>query len=306
MWLEQEKFREIDHAVVKGERRGLSRLLFELFHPENQKFPKNPTLCPKCNKTLVRKMHPYLEYFVQACPDRHGAWISPEVSLKLRQFVSEQMLIATKRKQALQFLLALFLGLLCFSLLAQSPRWISNWLPNYEDLKVGEKYWPQREFRNFPSLPLKESSIDNAEEIFYVSQVLELLEDAASNRMNMDTVLKTRRSGERYWKAFEIYQQKQYEFLGKLRVMTVPEPLKEFHGHIETAAEAQLEFYGAFVHEKAQNASIGLQDMLGHPALKICNQSLLSAFDFIQKHYPNLDMTTRQAVESRLCWFDVI
>jgi hypothetical protein len=305
MWLEQEKFREIDHAVVKGERRGLSRLLSELFHPENQKFPKNPTLCPKCQKTLERKMHPYLEYFVQACPDRHGAWISPEVSDKLKQFVSEQITLATKKKQAVQLVIALAVGMVLFPLLSQTAPWLARFSSN-PDNKISEQHWPERSFENFPELPIKESTINNPDEMLYLTQVLRLLETGASNRMNIDAVLHTRRSEEKYWKAFGVYQEKHQEFLMKLRLLFVPESLREFHAKVETAAQAQLEFYAAFIQAKIQDPSLGLQGMLNHPALQTCNRELLSAFDGIQKQYPNLDAQSRQAIEGRLCWFDIV
>lgn len=304
MWLEQEKFREIDHAVVKGEKRGLSRLLAELFHPENQKFPKSLTLCPKCQKPLVRKMQPYLEYFVQACPDRHGAWISPEVSAKLKQFVSEQMMLAAKKKQAVQLIAALVAGMIIFPLLTQSLPWIFK-SPKLES-KIGENYWPERNFETFPGLPAMGGTIENPEEILYLSQVLRLLELGASNRMNMDAVLKTRRSEEKYWDAFAVYQEKNREILSKLRLLSSPEPLQEFHAHLQTAALAQLEFYAAFVHAKVEDSSADLKTQLNHPALETCNRELTAAFEALQKHYPNLDAQSQQAIQGRLAWFNIL
>lgn len=305
MWLEHEKFREIDHAVVKGERRGLSRLLAELFHPENQKYPKDPTRCPKCQKTLVKKMDSYLEYFVQACPDRHGAWMSPEVSAKLQQFVNEQILLAHKKKQALQFFGILAVVLLFFSFANRGTDWLSETF-FHPDMKISEKYWPDRDFRIFPDFPIKESKINSPEELLYLTQLLKLLEDGASNRINMDAVLKTRRSEEAYWKAFQHYELKHAEFMSRFRLLSVPEGLKPFHQKIETAAMAQLEFYGAFTQEKIGNPSLDLDGMLHHPALQTSNRELLSAFDSFKQYYPELDTQSQQAVEGRICWFDVV
>lgn len=305
MWLESEKFREIDSAVVKGERHGLSRLLSELFHPENQKYSAKMTVCPKCQKPLVRKMHPYLEYFVQACPDRHGVWMSPEVSDKLKQLVSEQMRIATQKKQALRFLIGAVAGMILFSVLTHGIKWL-RFSPDAQNLRISENYWPERDFSTLPSLSIKGSVIQDSADLLYLSQVLKLLENGASNRLNMEAVLQTHRSEEKYWKAFEVYQREHAEFLAKLRMLSAPAPLQAFHSKLETSAQAQLEFYAALIQEKVENRSTALQDMLDHPALKVCHRELLSAFDLIQQAYPNLDPPTRQAIESRLCWFDVI
>lgn len=90
MWLENQKFREIGHAVCKGERSLLGRLMSEVWHPENQN-PRRLTLCPRCHKPLVHKMLPDLEYLVLACPDQHGAWMSPEVSGKLQHLIKDMI-----------------------------------------------------------------------------------------------------------------------------------------------------------------------------------------------------------------------
>lgn len=306
MWLEQEKFSEINHAVVKGERNGLSRLFSELFHPDNQKYSnKNLTVCPKCQKALVRKMHPYLEYFVQACPDRHGAWMSPEVSDKLKQFVSEEMQVAGQKKKTLQFLGVLGAAIIVLSLITHSPQW-QRFSAHSQELKIGDTEWPQRDLSDFPKLAIQEGSISNPEELLYLTQSLRLLETGISNRMNMETVLQTRRSPEKYAKALRVYQRIHEDFLMKWQILPVPETLKTFHSHIESAAQAQMEFYTVFAEAKSRDRAADLSQMLHEPSFKTCNRELLNAIDFIQQHYPQLDSQTRAAIQTRLSWFDVI
>ena len=306
MWLEKEKFQEIDHVVVKGEGRSLSRLLSELFHPENQKHSPNPKVCPTCQKTLVRKMHPYLEYFFHVCPDRHGAWMSPEVSDKLKQMVGEQILAAAKKKNAVRFLAAMLAGFILMSFLARSPQWMAQRSLQSEDSKIGADYWPARDFSQFPALPVKESGIDDASELLYLTQVLEILEEGASNRLNIEAVLRTKRSEENYWAAFGIYQRRQMGFINKLQLLSVPDSLKEFHENIQKAAEAQMAFYAGFTDEKVKNHSVQLKDRLNQSTLQVCNRKLLAAFEIFKKQYPLLDLQTREAVEKRLCWFDIV
>ena len=100
MWLEEGKFQALGSAVLKGERRSLTRIFSEIFHPENHA-SRALTQCPTCQKTLVKKMHPYLEYFLQSCPDRHGAWLSPEVSRKIRDLAYEQLHTSESKKRLL-------------------------------------------------------------------------------------------------------------------------------------------------------------------------------------------------------------
>lgn len=119
MWLENQKFREIGHAVCKGQRPLLGRLMSELWHPENQNLRKL-TLCPRCHKPLVHKMLPDLEYFVLACPDQHGAWMSPEVSVKLRHLIKDLISQNSARFSRLKILTPLSLAALILTLLLHS------------------------------------------------------------------------------------------------------------------------------------------------------------------------------------------
>ncbi len=306
MWLEPEKYRQIDRVVCRGEKRGLSRILFEFFHPENQKQLKNPSVCPKCQKPLERKMLPYLEYFIHACPDQHGAWITPEVSAKIRDMMSQQMYIATRRAQSLRFLAWFGLTLLVTVLLSDMPAWMKRFQETYETSKIGESFWPQRSFDAFPPFSSKASGIQNEEEAAYFSQLVPILEEGASNRLNMEAVLKTRRSEDQYWAVFQIYQKRQQEMLSVLRSVHVPGKLQTFHERLLRAGDSQITFYASFLQEKIKNASVTLNDMLSHAALRTCNRELLQAYDDFLKLYPDVNPQFQQALESRLCWFDIV
>lgn len=302
MWLEQEKFHEIDHAICRGERRSLLRVLGEFFHPENQSYSSFIKVCPQCKKPLVRKMLPYLEYVVSACPDRHGAWVSPEVTEKMRDFMQEEILRSTKRSQLIQLTL-LGCGLFfLFSFGMQAASFLSSQQQGMRS-KVGNI---KNERAFLAPLPNHFQGIENPMEVIYLKQAADLIEQAAKNRAAFDEFLTVNHPSEENWAAFEIYQKNHVTFIEKLRAIPVPPVLNEFHQLLQNAAAQQLIFYAEFLNRKSGNRMLSLGNLLKHPALQSSNQALLQAYHLLLKQYPNLDSATSRALESRLCWLDIL
>lgn len=305
MWLANDKFKEFNRAVLKGEPGRLLSLFTELFHPDNQT-AKDLTACPQCQKKLERKMHPYLEYFVHACPDRHGAWMSPDVSNKVRDLFASQITQSSRRRRVFRGMLAAAAGFAVMVLLANGPSAVQQSWNRYYESKIGAGYWPSHDFVPLPVLTEENTSIKNGLERQYLAQIGKLLENGASNRMNLDKALKMSRSSEDYSSAFEIYRKNHQELLMKLRSFYVPQTLNTFHAAIQKGAEAQLVFYAAFTEEKVKNPRASLADWTTHPALKTCTKELMGAYEILLKTYPQMDMAASRALESRLCWFDIV
>ncbi len=306
MWLETEKVREIDTAVYTGERGKLHRVFSDLFGTEGPR--EILTTCPTCHKPLVRKSLSYLEYLVSACPDRHGVWMSPEVSVKLKDFVREQ--IATRaKKQRLILFAGIFAAIFLLSALSENNYWKDlggKWFGRISEKTISADYWPMRSFERFNPLPPEIPALKTQEELGFFREAVALLEGAASNRMNLDAVLKTSRPEEEYLDVFKIYQENHLIFMDKWKMMRLPEKLRRFHAEVLGAAEDELVFYTDFVRKKIEDESIDLGRLMRHPSREESNRKLVKAFSILRQTYPNLDSATLEAVETRLCWFDIV
>jgi hypothetical protein len=307
MWLENEKVREIDTAVYTGERGKLHRVFSELFGSEGN--PREVlTQCPTCHKPLVRKSLSYLEYLVNACPDRHGVWMSPEVSVKLKNFVKEQ--IATKaKKQKLILSAGILILVILISGLSENNFWkalVKSWFGKLSDKAISADYWPMRSFERFNPLPPEIPALQTREELNYFRDMITLLEGAASNRMNLDAVLKTNRPEEEFLDIFKIYQENHLIFMDKWKRMPLPDKLRRFHAEVLVAAEAELVFYTDFMRKKIEDEKVDMGRLMRHPSREESNLRLVKAFSILRQTYPELDEQSAEAVETRLCWFDIV
>lgn len=308
MWLENQEFRHLGTAIRKGERGDIDKILSHIFELEN--FPQPvPAVCPQCNLPLVQKALPYLEIFVKACPNQHGVWMNQQVSAELRHFIRKQMFMKGQSRYRLYSLNRTLLVLFAAFVLIYGPpvlvRYYWNTRNQMLNARISENYWPQRNF-NFPAMPLKESVIDHYEDIAYFQNMLALLEEGISNRMNIDAVLQTRRSPEEYAALWNLYQKRQENFLQELKAVSPPGKWRAFHEHLMRATESQIHFYAVFAEAKSYDPKMDLSKMLDHPALKQTNQELWAAYRNFQTLYPHCDSQTNNALETRLCWFDII
>ena len=175
------------------------------------------------------------------------------------------------------------------------------------DWRVSDTYWPERGWvYTYWQIDVKTSSIDVHDELTYFTRLVALLDEGITNRLNIDGVLKTRRSPAEYTRLYEVYRTKQLDVLMRMRMLDVPEKLGSIHAHLLLATEAQIRFYQNFLDAKLKDSAVNLSRMLSDAALQTTNRALHTAWDEIRRLYPSLDAETRSAIEAHLCGFDVI
>jgi hypothetical protein len=313
MWIEGERLQVIDSALERGRRAEVEQLLADVFRT-GAGAAAIPSACPTCRRDLVRNPLPGVGLFVSACPDRHGAWMTSDVVETLRRFVDEHATLAAKKRHQLKILnrLLVLLGVvLVAAILYSYPERIVTTLveagSRFYDWRVSETYWPERGWvYTHWQIDVKGSSIDVHDELMYFTRLVALLDEGITNRINMDGVLRTRRSPAEYTRLYDVYRGKQLDVLARLRQLAVPDTLASIHAHVLLATEEQIRFYGAFVDAKLIDPSVDLGRMLGDAALQTTNRALHTAWDEIRRRYPRLDVETSGAIEAHLCGFDVI
>ena len=313
MWIEGERLQVIDSALERGGRAEVEQLLADVFRTPAGA-AAIPSACPTCRRDLVRNPLLGVSLFVSACPDRHGAWMTSDVVETLRRFVDEHATLAAKKRHQLRILnrLLVILGAVLFAgLLYSYPERIVTTLVDtgsrFYDWRVSETYWPERGLvYTYWQIDVKTSSINVHDELMYFTRLVALLDEGITNRLNIDGVMKTRRSAAEYTRLYEIYRTRQLDIMARMRQLAVPEKLASIHGLLLLATEEQIRFYQTFLDAKLKDPGVNLGRMLGDPALQATNRALHTAWDEVRRLYPHLDVETSSAIEAHLCGFDVI
>lgn len=312
MWFQKSVFDKFQSVLRLGSLKEADRILVGALESE-PRVEAPPNTCPHCRKGLIRQALPYLELFVNACPEKHGFWMTPENSSGLKKFIREQMGEEMRRKNKVRLLRSFFAGfatVIIFHLLTPLAGNLQllrqTKLRHAENARIGTGYWPQRDRSYLQEISAKQSAIDNLDELIYFKDWSDLMQENISNRMNMDAVLQTRRSEEEYTMILAFYLRKQSAVLERLNAMQVPEKLKTFHRHIADSLKAQMRFYTAFTYEKSRDPEMSLDRLLKHPDLAECSRELHEAMSEAVGIYPQMDGPARQAIERRLCWADII
>ena len=276
-----------------------------------------PTVCPECLGDLLRTTLPQSDLFVSACPNQHGIWLSRTEGERLRALVGgpQEAALARRRdrlrvvRRTLVAALAAARGaVVAGAVLADRDGQRSNHAGAAEDpdsRRITPANWPQRDWSAWYPLP-GTSPIVARDEFQYVQEMLLALQKGADNRLNMHEVLRTRRTADEYGSLLDVYQRRQAAVLVKLNVLAVPARLRSIHRHLVVATDRQIVFSGVFGAEKIKDSTVDLCRMIRHPALTASSRALHAAWDKIRGLYPNLDQATSDAIESRLCRFDVI
>ena len=312
MWIENKKLTAVDTALEKGKADQLDQILAEIL--TQQESSVTVQTCPQCHKDLVHKSLPYLEIFVNACPNNHGVWMSPEVNKRFQEFLSEQISIANQRRYRLK-LLARVLAIVLLLFLAihvqrfgpqiyqQTVNYIST---QYEGRRINAQYWPKYDYTNYYPFPFKDSSIDHIDELSYFREWMKIMEEGGANRLNIHKALSVQRPREEYLEIEKIYAEKQEIFFSQLNTLTPPDRLKSFHETVISAAQDQIVFWDEFVQKKYEKPKLQLGDVLNHPRLQDCNKKLWQSYYIFRDLYPQRDLKTNDAIEQRLCLFDLI
>ena len=312
MWIATEGLTRIDTTVRRGRTAEVDRLLSDvLLEPPAR--TAMPFTCPTCRRDLVRQPLAIADLFVSACPAGHGGWLGPEVAESLRRFMSARAAAESRRR----------LVLLC-ALAAASFALLAMWAParrppapsrraaatvtrdDVDLARLGDDYWPPRRWPGAHGIPLKESRIDRHAELAYFHQLLAVLDDGISNRMNVEGALAIRRAPERYLQLYEVYRRRQEQVLARLRGLTPPPLLAPVHERVLLATRRQIDFYGDFARAKAQDATTDLGRLLVHRALQQENEALQEAWARVRRIYVDLDRETSDAIEQHFCGFDII
>jgi hypothetical protein len=313
MWLEGARLQEIDTALGTGGPTNIDQVLADILRGARGQ-EAVPTACPSCRRDLVRHPLPVTGLFVSRCPDGHGAWMAPSVADALQRFVATHAGVAARRRHQISVLrillvvLALTLG--GALLLTHGDRIVIGAVEAVEAVqnwRVSETYWPRRGWMyRLASIPVKESAIDRHDELAYFLTLLPIMDEGITNRINMDGVLRTRRSPAEYERLYDLYRARQERVVSRLDRLDPPGRLRRVHERILVAATEQIRFYERFMRAKAGNRRIGLGDLLGDPSLQTTNRELHTAWDEIARLYPDLDPESRGAIEMRFCGFDAL
>ncbi|MEX2147154.1 MAG: hypothetical protein WED01_09105, partial [Candidatus Rokuibacteriota bacterium] len=313
MFIQEQRFQAIGAADERERVAHVDRLLADMLTGGTQ--ADVPASCPLCRRDLVREPLAATGVYASRCPDGHGAWAPADAVEALRRFVDTHASAAARARTRLRvltrvLLIAVVVAPVVFALSSGPEAWakgIVSTVDWYYNRQVGPTSWPDRRwvFAIF-SIPTKGSSIDDHAELLYFDRLLDVLNSGISNRLNMDGVLASGRDPREYPGIYAAYRERQLNVLADLGRLPVPHRLQPVHARILRATESQIEFYGSWAEARALNRSIGLAQMLGHPALKQANGDLLAAWGLIRQIYPRLDGETSNAIEMHLCAFDII
>jgi hypothetical protein len=242
-----------------------------------------------CRRDLARGHLAHSPVPIYSCPEGHGSWLDGAGVTALQRLLQTRTSsaqatapasLAEGRRRLLTGLLMASLAALAFAFVLAPP--------------------PPRSGKTVaPPSPMTTA------ERRYFAELTALLDDGIANRRNVDSVLKSEASAEAYTAAFEIYRARQDGFLRRLDALSVPTRLRPAHDAIRRAAERQVGFYRDFKAARVRDPR-DLPSLLGHPDLRESDYDLHRAWDLIRQTYPVLDPRLAEAIERRLCGFDII
>jgi Zn-finger nucleic acid-binding protein len=294
MWLTGTSLERIDSALGRGPATEVDRLLAEILAGASATEP-TPTTCAVCRRDLTRGRLAHSPVLIYSCPEGHGSWLDRAGVTALQRLLQQRAQpdpapapaaapapasLAERRRRLLTALLMASLAALAFTFVLAPPP------PRIDRTVAG------------PS-PM------TAEERRYFAELTVLLDDGIANRRHVDSVLKSEASAEAYTAAFEIYRARQDGFLRRLDALSVPTRLAPAHDAIRRAAERQVGFYRDFKDARIRDPR-DLPNLLGHPDLRESDYDLHRAWDLIRQTYPVLDPRLAEAIERRLCSFDIV
>ena len=295
MWLTGTSLERIDSALGRGPAAEVDHLLADILAGASATEP-TPTTCAVCRRDLTRGRLGHSQVLIYSCPEGHGSWLDGAGVTTLQRLLQERAepdpssapapaapartSLADRRRRLLPALLMVSLAALALTfVLSPAP------------------------VRTVPSVSAP--SPMTTDERRYFGELTALLDDGIVNRRNIDGVLKSEASADAYTSAFEIYRARQDGLLRRLDALSVPTRLQPVQDAIRRAAERQVGFYRDFKDARIRNPR-DLPNLLGHPDLRESDYDLHRAWDLIRQTYPVLDPRLADAIERRLCSFDIV
>lgn len=315
MWFDQRKIDALEQALKTGQKAGLESILHELAATNTN--PTQPTFCPRCGKTFVRRSLAYLRTIVPSCPEGHGVWLKEETAHKIKRFFDNDQSTAAgiRNRQVSLRVFAIMVGIAVavFNLnerteVAHKPAH-RNYKATFsmEHLKnVSPKYWPTRDYSQWNVFPATQNVITDPAELEYFHQWMEVANEGIINRLNMQDALLAQRPADEYIDVFHFYADRQSAVISWLQDIIPPERLEVFHQHVIEAVIEQIAFYEDYAGRKGDDPRLEFNQLLQHPKLRACDQKLWAAFHEFERVYPRRDTATNNAIEQRLCWLDLI
>ena len=304
MWVEENKISTVENLF--NFRAELEPILIQVL---NDRTTPLPEFCPQCGKKPVNKRYDQVAFSLKACPDGHGAWLTPQVAEKIRDFIdsNEGKIPAPVNRKYMGFrLVAIFIGI---ALGIVSGYWKDNHKSKSTAVapspKISSQYWPSRIFKNWYPLPENISGMDS-QELAYWKIWCAIMEIGISNRMNVQEALDADNKTDEYFAVNNKYRQSQEYMIQRLSDLPQPERLKPFHQYVLSAADDQMRFYEEYTKARAGNKNVKFEEFRENADLKAGDQKLWDAYHNFQSLYPSRDKATNDAIERRLAWFDII
>lgn len=166
--------------------------------------------------------------------------------------------------------------------------------------------WPGRDYSNWYALSPTERFEQHPDEAAYFREWVLIMNEGITNRMNIQDALDQQMPYDNYRPLFYKFQQLQNNMLNRLSSLPPPQRLREFHRLVVEAGIEQILFYQDYASMRAKQPSFKFNDSLQNDHLKISDQKLHQAYDAFKMLFPSINQQTNDAIEKRLCWFDII
>jgi hypothetical protein len=279
-WIEKGQFERLGSALGEGRATDIDRLLAEILASGGRESSVS-TACAVCRRELVRCGLGQPGLVASTCPVGHGAWMGLGALEALRGVVDGHAASVRARRR-----IAVLCGVLALSVAALGASVLLASNP-ITPRPTGPRPIPADEQR-------------------YFGQLIAVFEDGATNRRNVEGVLKAGDSkADTYRAVFDIYRGRAEDVIARLRRLDTPERLKPAHDRIVRAAERQIVFYGDFTTARIDGRATDLARMLGHPAAREASYELHTAWDLIRQLYPDQSPAQLNPIEQRFCHFDL-
>jgi len=276
-WIEKGQFERLGSALGEARATDIDRLLTEILASGGRE-GSTPVACAVCRRELVRCELGKPGLVASTCPTGHGAWMGLDALEALRRLVDAHATSVRARRR-----ITVLSCVLALSVAALAAIWL---------LADGSIFPRVISARPIP-----------VEEQRYLGQLMAALEDGATNRRNVEGVLKAGDSEpDTYRAVYDIYRGRAEHVIARLRGLETPERLRPAHERIVRGAERQIVFYSDFTEARIAGKPADMARMLGHPAAREASYELHTAWDLIRRLYPH---QSRKSVEERLCHFDL-
>jgi len=149
------------------------------------------------------------------------------------------------------------------------------------------------------------NGMDGVEYAYWKAWVA-IMHEGIANRMNVQEALDQQLSVDDYKAVFLEYRDRQEEMLNRLSQLQAPDRIATFQNYIVDAGKDQIRFYEAYAAAKIEDPKRSFAEFRTHEDLKTSDKKLWDAYHYFQSLYPGINKAANDAIEQRLCWFDIV